>query len=95
MDRADLIIAIGHDTVEKPPFIMGEGGPQVIHVGYTPANVEEVYFPQAEVVGDVGPSLELLADRLEGKLRAGRFLTACASGILSASPIAPPKTASR
>ena len=56
VDRADLIIAIGHDTIEKPPFIMGEGGPQVIHVGYTPANVEEVYFPQAEVVGDVGPS---------------------------------------
>src|SRR3954468_8647582 len=30
VDRADLIIAIGHDTIEKPPFIMGEGGPQVI-----------------------------------------------------------------
>ena len=23
VDRADLIIAIGHDTVEKPPFLMG------------------------------------------------------------------------
>ena len=22
IDRADLIIAIGHDTVEKPPFLM-------------------------------------------------------------------------
>src|SRR6266404_6112327 len=32
IDRADLIIAIGHDTVEKPPFIMGPQGPQVIHV---------------------------------------------------------------
>src|SRR5215216_6355178 len=28
VDRADLIITIGHDTIEKPPFIMGEGGPQ-------------------------------------------------------------------
>ena len=72
VDRADLIIAIGHDTVEKPPFIMGEGGPQVIHVGYTPASVEQVYFPHAEVVGDVGPSLTLLADRLEGKLQPGQ-----------------------
>ena len=72
VDRADLIIAIGHDTVEKPPFIMGAGGPQVIHIGYTPANVEQVYFPQAEVVGDVGPSLALLADRLEGKLQPGQ-----------------------
>ena len=51
---------------------MGEGGPQVIHIGYTPANVEQVYFPHAEVVGDVGPSLTLLADRLEGKLQPGQ-----------------------
>jgi acetolactate synthase I/II/III large subunit len=83
VDRADLIIAIGHDTVEKPPFIMGAGGPQVIHIGYTPANVEEVYFPQAEVVGDVGPSLTLLADRLEGKLQPGQSdLLGLRAGIL-------------
>ena len=68
IDRADLIIAIGHDTIEKPPFLMGPDGPQVIHISFTPANVEQVYFPHAEVVGDVGPSLALLADRLEGKL---------------------------
>ena len=65
---ADLIIAIGHDTIEKPLFLMGPDGPQVIHISFTPANVEQVYFPHAEVVGDVGPSLALLADRLEGKL---------------------------
>ena len=68
IDRADLIISIGHDTVEKPPFIMGPRGPTVLHVGYLPATVEEVFFPHAEVVGDVGPSLTLLADRVEGKL---------------------------
>ncbi len=68
IDRADLIITIGHDTVEKPPFIMGPGGPQVVHVGYQPASVEQVYFPQTEVVGDIGPSLRLLADRVEGKI---------------------------
>jgi acetolactate synthase I/II/III large subunit len=72
IDRADLIIAIGHDTVEKPPFFMGPKGPTVLHVGYLPATVEEVFFPHVEVIGDVGPSLALLADRLEGKLpRAG------------------------
>jgi acetolactate synthase-1/2/3 large subunit len=75
IDAADLIVAIGHDAVEKPPFIMGPNGPQVIHVSYTPATVEQVYFPNAEVVGDVGPSLELLADQIEGKLpNAGALL---------------------
>ena len=48
IDRADLIIAIGHDTVEKPPFFMGPNGPTVLHVGYLPATVEEVFFPHAE-----------------------------------------------
>ena len=96
IERADLIIAIGHDTIEKPPFIMGPGGPKVIHVSYTPANVEQVYFPHAEVVGDVGPSLELLADRLEGRLhKAGR-----AAGLARGHPRAhrrpaPEKAASR
>ena len=83
IDQADLIIAIGHDTVEKPPFLMGEGGPQVIHVSYTPANVEQVFFPHAEVVGDVGPSLELLADRVEGKLTNAGALLSLRERILS------------
>jgi acetolactate synthase I/II/III large subunit len=75
IDRADLILSIGHDTVEKPPFLMGPGGPTVLHVGYLPATVEEVYFPHAELIGDIGPSLALLADRLEGGLpHAGALL---------------------
>jgi len=83
IDRADLILAIGHDTVEKPPFLMGPDGPTVIHVGYTPATVEEVYFPQAAVVGDVGPSLSLLADRLEGRIPRGSALLGMREGILA------------
>ena len=83
VDHADLIIAIGHDTVEKPPFIMGPDGPKVIHVGFTPANVEQVYFPHAELVGDVGPSLALLADRIEGKLRIDPTFTGLRSEILA------------
>ena len=83
IDRADLIIAIGHDTVEKPPFIMGPGGPTVLHVGYLPATVEEVYFPHAELVGDVGPTLGLLADRLEGKLPKAAALLELRGDILA------------
>jgi acetolactate synthase-1/2/3 large subunit len=83
VDCADLIIAIGHDTVEKPPFIMGPKGPKVLHVSYLPATVEKVYFPNAEVVGDVGPSLTLLADRLEGKLKNSGALLPLRSSILA------------
>jgi acetolactate synthase-1/2/3 large subunit len=83
IDRADLIIAIGHDTVEKPPFLMGPRGPKVLHVGYLPATVEEVFFPDAELVGDVGPSLKLLADHVEGKLLSAGALFGLREGILA------------
>jgi acetolactate synthase-1/2/3 large subunit len=74
IEQADLIITIGHDTIEKPPFIMGEGGPKVVHIAYQPASVEQVYFPQSEVIGDIGPSLKALADRIEGKIPRAQAL---------------------
>ena len=82
IDRADLIIAIGHETVEKPPFLMDRGEPQVIHVGFTAATVEPVYFPQAEIIGDIAKGLALLADRLEGKLKVDTGWKAVRSEIL-------------
>jgi acetolactate synthase-1/2/3 large subunit len=84
IERADLIITIGHDTIEKPPFIMSATtGPTVIHVGYQPASVEQVYFPQTEVIGDLGRSLRLLADRIEGKIPNAKALLPLREGILN------------
>ncbi|UWQ81622.1 acetolactate synthase large subunit (plasmid) [Leisingera sp. S132] len=68
IDRADLIINVGHDVVEKPPFFMTEGGTKVIHVNYKAAQVDQVYFPQAEVVGDLEGSITRLGDILGGPL---------------------------
>jgi acetolactate synthase-1/2/3 large subunit len=83
IDRADLIVSIGHDTVEKPPFLMGTQGPQVIHIGATPATVEQVYFPQAEIIGEVGAGTALLADRLEGRLPNAAALLGLREAILA------------
>ena len=63
---------------------MGPHGPRVLHVGYLPATVEEVYFPHAELIGDVGPTLGLLADRLEGKLKNAAALLPLREKILAA-----------
>jgi acetolactate synthase-1/2/3 large subunit len=52
-------------------------------VGYVPATVEEVYFPHAELIGDIGPSLTLLADRLEGKLPRAEALQPLRDRILT------------
>jgi len=67
IDRSDLIIAIGHDTIEKPPFLMG-ADQHVMHIGFMPATVEHVYFPDTEIIGDVGPGLLRLADFLQGRV---------------------------
>ena len=54
INKADLIINIGHDTIEKPPFIMDESDKRkVIHINFFPAIVDQIYFPQHEVVGDI------------------------------------------
>ncbi len=68
IERADLIINVGHDVVEKPPFFMEEGGKQVIHVNYKSAQVDQVYFPQLEVVGDLAASITALQKKLSGKV---------------------------
>ena len=65
---SDLIVNIGHDVVEKPPFFMEHGGTKVIHVNYKSAQVDQVYFPQIEVVGDIALSVDALAAAIGSKL---------------------------
>ncbi len=67
IDRADLVINVGHDVVEKPPFFMEHDGKKVIHINFSSAVVDNVYFPQHEVVGDIAESINCLT-RMVGKL---------------------------
>ncbi len=64
IERADLIINIGHDVVEKPPFFMKRGGTRVIHVNFNTASVDPIYFPQVEIVGDIAHSIWELNERI-------------------------------
>ncbi|MGE0051268.1 MAG: acetolactate synthase large subunit [Arcobacter sp.] len=59
IERADLIINVGHDVIEKPPFFM-ENKPnatKVIHVNFFPSEVDDTYFPQLDVVGDIASNV--------------------------------------
>ena len=62
--RADLIINVGHDVIEKPPFFMEKGGKKVIHVNFFAAHIDDVYFPQLNVVGDISNSITRMAESL-------------------------------
>jgi acetolactate synthase I/II/III large subunit len=53
VEASDCIVNIGHDVIEKPPFFMKPGGAHVLHVSTRTAEVDPVYFPQIEVIGDI------------------------------------------
>ncbi len=65
LERADLILNIGHDVVEKPPFFMEANGRQVIHINFLPAEIDAVYFPQVGVIGDIANSVWQINEALE------------------------------
>jgi acetolactate synthase-1/2/3 large subunit len=65
IEHADLIINVGHDVVEKPPFIMEKSGFKVIHVNHTTSSVDPVYFPQQSVVGDIANCVWQLCEAIE------------------------------
>jgi len=68
INYADLIINIGHDIIEKPPFIMNKDDKRkVIHINFFPAMVDQIYFPQLEVVGDIANAVWQIRNKIKNK----------------------------
>jgi acetolactate synthase-1/2/3 large subunit len=65
IEQADLILNVGHDVVEKPPFFMKADGVKVIHINFNSAAVDPVYFPQSEVIGDIANSIWQMNEELD------------------------------
>jgi len=57
VEASDCIVNVGHDVIEKPPFFMKPGGAQVIHISSKTAEVDPVYFPGIEVIGDIANAI--------------------------------------
>ena len=67
-DKADLIIAVGYDPVEyAPKFWNPERKKHIVHIDFTPAEVDGFYQPAVEVVADVREALELLNGLVKGQ----------------------------
>ena len=64
IEKADLIINIGHDIIEKPPFFMknSQEAQKVIHINFFASEVDDTYFPQLDIVGDIASSVTLLTE---------------------------------
>ena len=65
LEKADTIIMLGHDISEKPPTILTPEKHKVIHINFSPADIDDVYIPTYEVIGDVSHTLWALAEKIQ------------------------------
>lgn len=52
--KADLILSVGYDPIEKPTHLIWEWGTKNIHINFYEANIDEVYNPYLEIIWDIG-----------------------------------------
>ena len=66
LDQADAVIAIGYDPIEYDPAIWNTGNKRpLICVDAIPADQDNAFIPAAELVGDIGASLNALAAKVK------------------------------
>jgi len=65
IDEADLVITLGFDMVEYHPALWNPGkNKAILHADFLPAEIDEHYHPQTELVGDLAHTLWMLNERL-------------------------------
>lgn len=65
LELADVVITIGFDAVEYDPPIWNKGKRRpIIHIDALPADIDNSYNPEVELVGDIARTLRLLTPLL-------------------------------
>ena len=65
VDAADLVITIGYDMVEYHPRLWNPtGNKRIVHVDFLPAEIDDHYYVDVEVVGDIAHALWALNERV-------------------------------
>ena len=76
-DRADLVMSVGYDLVEYAPARWNpDGRKRIVHIDTQPAEVDALYQPEIELVGDIDGTLRRLLDALLPLGIGGRDATA-------------------
>lgn len=66
IDDADLVVTLGFDMVEYHPALWNPNGDKsILHADFLPAEIDENYHPETEVVGDLAHALWMLNERFE------------------------------
>ncbi|TNF95202.1 MAG: acetolactate synthase large subunit [Gammaproteobacteria bacterium] len=62
-NRADVIICVGYDIVEYHPHLWNrEKKAKIIHIDFSPAEVDEYYIVECGVIGDISRALIAIAE---------------------------------
>ena len=68
IDGADLIITVGYDIVEYPPYLWNEHvNKRIINVDFVESVPDRYFNPEVEVIGDISFSIRHLAARIPEK----------------------------
>ncbi|MGG6099810.1 acetolactate synthase AlsS [Pantoea allii] len=69
LQQADLIITIGYSPVEYEPAMWNSGNATLVHIDVVPAETDNRYLPDAELVGNIAETLRKLAERITHPLQ--------------------------
>ena len=65
IEAADVIITLGFDMVEYHPRLWNpDGDKTIVHADFLPAEIDENYHPEYEIVGDLAHTLWMLNERV-------------------------------
>ncbi len=66
IDDADLVITLGFDMVEYHPILWNTSrDKRILHADFLPAEIDEHYHPETEVIGDLAHALWMLNERID------------------------------
>lgn len=68
LDAADVVIAVGYDLVEYAPAHWNKrGGKTIVHIDFWPAEIDEDYDVDVEVVADIADALWQINEELNAQ----------------------------
>ncbi|AKB25617.1 acetolactate synthase [Methanosarcina sp. MTP4] len=68
IDEADLIITVGYDIVEYPPYLWNRMlDKKIINIDFVESLPDRYFNPDLEVIGDIAASIREIAARIPGK----------------------------
>lgn len=68
IDESDVVLTLGFDMVEYHPRLWnGDKDKCIIHADFSPAEIDQYYYPEVELVGDLAHMLWMFNERVDAQ----------------------------